>query len=220
MMIDWDTTFSLITQALQADGAGLPSVSAIAERRIHDPFAVLVSTVISLRTKDETTMAASKRLLDLAGTAQRMVDLSEQTIAEAIYPAGFYRTKAKNLRAIAATLLESYGGAVPSDRQLLMALPGVGPKTANLTLNLGFGIDAICVDTHVHRISNRLGWVKTDGPEQTEQALEAIMPRRYWIPLNELLVTFGQRICKPVSPLCSKCPLKETCPRVGVTRSR
>ena len=197
----------------------LPSVSAVAERR-PDPFHILVSTMISLRTKDEVTSVASERLLSRAPTAQELSRLGQKQVAELIYPAGFYNTKAKNLKNMAKALVRRYAGRVPQSMEQLLELPGVGRKTANLVRNLGYGLDGICVDTHVHRISNRLGWVQTKTPEQTESALEQLLPRRYWIPINELLVRFGQTVCTPVSPFCSRCPIRGHCPRVGVERSR
>lgn len=215
----WDNLFEQFRKAIEAEGQILPSVSIIAERE-HDPFRVLIATLISLRTKDEVTLAASQRLFALAGDPHAMACLSEQAIQEAIYPAGFYKTKAKNIRLISLRLIEQYEGRVPDTRQELLALPGVGIKTANLTLNLGYQIDAICVDCHVHQIANRLGWVQTKTPEQTELALQEVMPRRFWIPLNELLVRYGQLICTPVSPFCSKCPQAQRCPKIGVGRSR
>ena len=218
--MNWDELFQRIQRATRTSVGDLPSVSTIAQEEKHDPFRVLISTVISLRTKDEVTMAASRRLFSLADSPSQMVTLPIQVIEEAIYPAGFYRIKAKNIKEISRILIDTYAGAVPAEREALLGLPGVGVKTANLTLNLGFGIDAICVDTHVHRISNRMGWIETKTPEASEGALEQIMPKKYWIPLNELLVTFGQRICKPISPLCSQCPVIDVCERRGVTTSR
>lgn len=215
----WDDLFEQFRKAIEAEGQILPSVSIIAERE-HDPFRVLIATLISLRTKDEVTLAASQRLFALAGDPHAMACLSEQAIQEAIYPAGFYKTKAKNIRLISLRLIEQYEGRVPDTQHELLALPGVGIKTANLTLNLGYQIDAICVDCHVHQIANRLGWVQTKTPEQTELALQEVMPRRFWIPLNELLVRYGQLICTPVSPFCSKCPQAQRCPKIGVSRSR
>lgn len=215
----WDDLFEQFRKAIEAEGQILPSVSIIAERE-HDPFRVLIATLISLRTKDEVTLAASQRLFALAGDPHAMACLSEQAIQEAIYPAGFYKTKAKNIRLISLRLIEQYEGRVPDTQHELLALPGVGIKTANLTLNLGYQIDAICVDCHVHQIANRLGWVQTKTPEQTELALQEVMPRRFWIPLNELLVRYGQLICTPVSPFCSKCPQAQRCPKIGVGRSR
>lgn len=219
MEIDWEKIFKLMVQAIRTGESDLPAISTIAQEN-HDPFRILISTLISLRTKDAVTMAASRRLFALADTPSAMLTLSPETIEQAIYPAGFYRIKTKNILEISRILLESYKGEVPSQKEALLQLPGVGTKTANLTLNLGFGIDAICVDTHVHRISNRMGWVATKNPEETEIALEKIMPQHYWIPLNELLVTYGQQICKPVSPLCSQCTVYSFCKRVGVSRSR
>ena len=179
-----------------------------------------MSTVISLRTKDQVTIDASSRLFARAPDAPALARLPEDEIARLIYPAGFYRTKAKNLRQIAHILVADYGGSVPSVEDALLALPGVGRKTANLVLGLGFGIPAICVDTHVHRIPNRLGMIETTTPEQTEEALKESLPEEYWIDVNGLLVAFGQRICTPVSPWCSTCPLSAVCRRVGVDRSR
>lgn len=184
------------------------------------PFAVLVSTMISLRTKDGVTASASARLLGRAPTPSALAALPSGAIARLIYPAGFYRTKARHLRETARLLLERHGGRVPRTLEELLELPGVGRKTANLVLNLGFGLPGICVDTHVHRISNRLGWVCTRTPLETERALEARLPRRFWIPVNGLLVAFGQRTCTPQSPRCSVCPVRKRCPRIGVARSR
>ena len=195
------------------------SINEIA-KQTSDPFRVLVSTMISLRTKDEVTSQASARLFGQAKTPAEMAELSEQTIANLIFPAGFYRTKAKHIRACAQILRDSYNGEVPSERDALTSLPGVGVKTANLTLNLGFGIDAICVDTHVHRISNRLGWIDTKTPEESEKALEQVLPRSRWIEINGLFVRYGQNVCAPVSPKCSDCPVESWCPKIGVTKSR
>ncbi|WP_320122408.1 endonuclease III [uncultured Sphaerochaeta sp.] len=215
----WDSVFTLFKQAIEKEGGILPSVSVIAERE-NDPFRVLIATLISLRTKDEVTLDASTRLFALAKAPESMLSLSEEEIQKAIYPSGFYKTKAKNIRTISRILLEQYGGVVPNDQEALLSLPGVGIKTANLTLNLGFQVEAICVDCHVHQIANRMGWVETKTPEQTEKDLMGIMPRRFWIPLNELLVRYGQLICTPISPFCSKCPEEERCPKMGVKRSR
>ncbi|AEC03022.1 DNA-(apurinic or apyrimidinic site) lyase [Parasphaerochaeta coccoides DSM 17374] len=197
----------------------LPSVSQIAEED-SSPFRVLIATLISLRTKDAVTYAASRRLFSVANTPRAMLALSQEQIETAIAPAGFFRTKARNILEISKKLVEEHGGLVPPDKEALVSLPGVGTKTANLTLNLGFGIDAICVDCHVHTIANRTGWVSTKNPEQTEKELEKILPRRFWIPLNELLVSYGQKICTSVSPRCSICPIASTCPCIGVKKSR
>jgi endonuclease-3 len=196
-----------------------PTTLAEVERK-HDPFRLLVSCVISLRTKDAVTARSSARLFAVASTPGEFAALRAERIGRLIFPAGFYNTKARQIREIARRIAKDHGGRVPPDREALLALPGVGRKTANLVLGLGFGIPAICVDTHVHRISNRLGLVRTRTPEQTELALERVLPRRSWIEINDLLVTFGQNVCQPVSPWCSRCPLADRCPRVGVVRSR
>jgi endonuclease-3 len=190
------------------------------EHATRSPYALLVSCVISLRTKDAVTAVASRRLLELAPTPARLAELPERTIAKAIYPAGFYRTKARQLRRIGRILEEAHDGVVPAAEAALLALPGVGRKTANLVLGLGFGIPAICVDTHVHRIANRLGLVETTSAQSTELVLQERLPRALWIPINDLLVTFGQNRCHPLSPRCTGCPLDDLCPRVGVTRHR
>lgn len=186
----------------------------------RSPFHLLVSCIISLRTKDEVTHDASRRLYKLANTPAELANLDEAAIASAIYPAGFYNTKAGQLRKIAAILVGDHGGEVPPDEAALLELPGVGRKTANLVLGLGFGIPAICVDTHVHRISNRLGLVETKNPDTTEKALMPVLPEDLWIDINDLLVTFGQNRCHPTSPKCTGCPLDDLCPRIGVTRHR
>jgi endonuclease-3 len=206
---------------LDGDGSvrPLPSVSEVA-RQNSDPFRVLVATMISLRTKDEVTRKASDALLAAASTPAALFRLSPVRIERLIYPAGFYHTKARNLRTAARILLEKHAGKVPPEMRELLALPGVGRKTANLVRNLGFGLPGICVDTHVHRISNRMGWVTTRMPAQTEEALMEILPRRYWISINELLVRYGQAVCTPVSPWCSACPVSLWCARAGVGRSR
>ena len=215
----FDRIFSEFRQVLASLGKVLPAVSLVAVQK-QDPFSVLISTVISLRTKDDVTLNASRRLLAEAPDPRAMLQMSEDRIADLIFPAGFYRRKAMQIRQISEILVSEYDGKVPSDAGLLMQLPGVGIKTANLTLNLGFGIDAICVDCHVHQISNRLGWIETKTPEESEKALQPVMPRRFWIPLNELLVSYGQEVCTSVSPKCSMCPENRSCPKEGVTRSR
>jgi len=189
-------------------------------RARRDPFRVLISCMLSLRTKDETTAAASKRLFALADTPEGILRLNEKRIARTIFPVGFYNTKARNIRAICRRLLDEYDGRVPDEIGDLLALPGVGRKTANLVLTVGFGKPGICVDTHVHRISNRWGLVRTRTPEQTEMSLREVLPRRWWMEINNILVTFGQNCCTPLSPHCSTCPLKDDCPKVGVTRCR
>ncbi len=196
-----------------------PVVSLLADRT-KDPYKILISTIISLRTKDEITAEASKRLFDKADKPEKMLKLSEEEIASLIYPAGFYRNKAKIIREVSKVLLDKYGGKVPDSLEELLKLKGVGRKTANLVLSKGYRKPAICVDTHVHRIVNRLGFVKTKTPEETEKELMKKLPKEYWTKINEILVAFGQTICKPVSPLCSKCPVENFCEKVGVNKHR
>lgn len=189
-----------------------------AERR--DPFRVLVACLLSLRTKDETTGPASARLFALADTPAALLRLTPRQIERAIFPVGFYRTKARIILGVCRDLLDRFRGRVPDDIDALLTLKGVGRKTANLVVTQGFKKPGICVDVHVHRISNRWGYVKTRNPEETEMALRQRLPRRYWIGYNDLLVSFGQNICQPVSPKCSECPVRRNCPRLGVTHSR
>ncbi len=196
-----------------------PVVTLLAHHT-KDPYKVLISTIISLRTKDEVTAKASERLFKLADNPYDMVKLSEEEIAKAIYPAGFYKNKAKTILEISKTLIEKYNGKVPDKLEELLKLKGVGRKTANLVLSLGFNKPAICVDIHVHRICNRLGFVKTKTPEETEFELMKKVPKKYWSKINDLLVAFGQTICKPVSPFCSKCPVENFCEKVGVDKHR
>ncbi len=215
----WEDLFRQISESIGADYlAGINRL--ITEAGHSDPFHVLVSTIISLRTRDEVTFPAATRLLQRADTPEKFLSLSLEEIEQLIYPAGFYRTKARNLLALSKVLVESRSGNVPSNVEELTDLPGVGRKTANLVLGLGFGIPAVCVDIHVHRISNRLGWVETSRPDQTETALTKIVPKKFWIPMNQWLVGFGQKICTPQSPRCSECPLESVCPKVAVTRRR
>ena len=195
----------------------LAEVAAATDR---DPFRILIACLLSLRTKDETTGPAAARLFALADTPAAMVGLTARQIELAIFPVGFYRTKAKVILRVCRDLLDRFGGEVPSDLDALLTLHGVGRKTANLVVTFGFGLPGICVDTHVHRISNRLGFVDTETPERTEWALRAKLPRRHWIGLNDLLVAFGQTICQPVSPRCSVCPIRRGCRRIGVVHSR
>jgi endonuclease-3 len=185
-----------------------------------DPFRVLIACLLSLRTQDTTTAPAAARLFALADTPAAMLRLTARQIERAIYPVGFYRTKARVILDLCRDLLERFGGRVPADLDALLTLKGVGRKTANLVVTLGFNAPGICVDTHVHRISNRLGYVRTRTPDETEMALRAKLPRRFWIGYNDLLVTFGQNVCAPVSPKCSACPVRALCRRVGVTTAR
>ncbi len=194
-----------------------PYVSNMVDR---GAFFILLSTIISLRTKDAITELASEKLFALAENPQDMLQLSQTAIEAAIKPAGFYRTKAKNITKICRILQDRYDGKVPNTRDELLKLPGVGRKTANLVLGLCFGIPAICVDIHVHRIANRLGWVETNLPEESEHELEGLMPQDLWISLNSILVRFGQTQCVAISPYCSSCPIRDACPQHGVLYSR
>ena len=202
----------------QVNDCVVPSVTQIDRKR--NPYQVLISCILSLRTKDKTTVQASKKLFKIADKPASMLKLDSKRIQRLIYPVGFYRNKSKVILELSRKILEDYSGKVPQSSNELLGLKGVGRKTANLVLGLGFGIPAICVDTHVHRISNRLGWVKTNNPEETELALQKIIPRNKWIELNTLLVTFGQNLCFPVSPFCSKCRVYSLCKRRGVVKSR
>ena len=215
----FDTVFEQFSQTLRKINKVIPAVSYVAITK-NNPYCVLVSTLLSLRTKDDVTLKASVRLLDKADTPFKMLELSQKEIEDLIFPVGFYHTKAARILEVSQVLQDRYNGEVPSDVNSLLELPGVGIKTANLTLNLGFGIDAICVDCHVHQISNRMGWIKTKTPEESEKELQKIMPKKYWIPLNELLVSYGQEICTSVSPRCSMCSMSNKCPKVGVNKSR
>ena len=185
-----------------------------------DPFRVLIACLLSLRTQDATTREASERLFRVADTPAAMLRLSPARISRLIFPVGFYRTKARAIRQISRDLIARFGGAVPDEIDALLTLKGVGRKTANLVVTIGFAKPGICVDIHVHRISNRLGFVRTKSPDQTEVALRAKLPRRYWIGYNDLLVAFGQNVCRPLSPHCSRCPVARWCRRVGVGRTR
>jgi endonuclease-3 len=187
---------------------------------VETPFTVLISCILSLRTQDRTTNAASERLFAVAKTPEALLATPVGVIQKAIYPVSFYRVKARTIHAICQQLIERFGGKVPSKLEQLLELPGVGRKTANIVVTLGFGKPGIAVDIHVHRISNRLGYVKTKTPDDTEMALRKKLPRRYWIVFNDLLVAYGQNLCKPISPFCSKCKIATFCRRAGVTTSR
>lgn len=186
----------------------------------QSPFRVLISCILSLRTQDATTAKASHRLFALADSPETMVKLTAKKIEKLIYPVGFYRTKAKDILEISQTLIDRYAGQVPDSIDELLKFRGVGRKTANLVVTLGYRKAGICVDTHVHRISNRWGYVKTVTPAKTEFALRDKLPKKYWIEFNDLLVSFGQHLCRPISPLCSQCPIAKYCNRVGVGLKR
>ncbi|TCK62163.1 endonuclease III domain-containing protein [Seleniivibrio woodruffii] len=197
-----------------------PSVTKISKQTKRDPFRVLVSCLISLRTKDEVTLASSEKLFAVADNPQDMVRLSEEELAKLIYPAGFYKTKAKTILNICYILINEFGSRVPDDIDTLVTLKGVGRKTANLVIVEGYGRPAVCVDTHVHRIFNRLGYVATKNPDKTELMLRKYLPKEYWIRINEILVAYGREICRPVSPRCSVCGLDKYCDKTGVTTRR
>ena len=192
-----------------------PSVTLVG-KKWKDPFFVLISCLLSLRTKDETTLPACERLFARAQNIRGILDIPVKELEKLIYPVGFYRTKARTLHGVCRDLRDRFNGTVPDDLDQLLTLKGVGRKTANLVLTEGFAKPGICVDTHVHRISNRLGYVKTRTPDETEFALRKKLPPEYWIEYNALLVTWGQNVCRPVSPLCSRCPVDKICRRVNV----
>ena len=203
----------------EAPAWNAPIVGFIAMQS-RDPFKTLISCILSLRTKDQTTLVASERLFARADTPTKMLALSARTLERLIYPVGFYRTKARVIRGICRDLIDKFHGLVPDEIDLLMTLKGVGRKTANLVVTEAFAKPGICVDTHVHRISNRWGLVKTKTPDRTEIALREVLPRRHWLEYNGILVAFGQTICHPTSPWCSRCKIADLCPRIGVIRSR
>jgi len=201
------------------DGLELPAVEKISESQEEDPFQVLIATALSARTQDATTLAASTRLFKVARTPRTMAKLSVKQIERLIYPVSFYRHKARHVKAACRMIVEQFGGHVPATMEELLTLPGVGRKTANLVLILAFSSRSnICVDTHVHRISNRLGWVRTRTPDETEQALYRATEASWWPYINLYLVTWGQNVCRPMYPRCGECVLSAVCPRVGVTR--
>ena len=223
--IKWDAIFAALEKWRENLGEQDPSVNTVAEHYkrtlgTSSPWAVLVSTIISLRTKDDVTLAASEKLLEKAANPAELAALRQDKIEKLIYPAGFYRNKAASLKKIAAILIEQYNGKVPSSMEALLALPGVGRKTANLVLNEAFDIDAVCVDIHVHRISNRCGWLTSKNPEETEMILREILPKKFWKRINRLLVLYGQKLCRPVSPFCSRCVIANFCSRRDVDRFR
>jgi endonuclease III len=192
-----------------------PIVTLMAET-YDSPFRVLISCILSLRTQDSTTARASHRLFAVADSPKEMLKLTAKKIEKLIYPVGFYRTKAKNILEICRKLVDDHGGKVPDEIDELLQLKGVGRKTANLVVTLGYRKPGICVDTHVHRISNRWGYVQTKTPEKTESALREKLPKQYWIEYNDLLVSFGQHLCRPISPVCSQCPVVKFCRQVDV----
>ncbi len=210
-------TMVSVLESLEAAAPGWPATAVAEMQRLPDePFVVLVATVLSSRTKDETTVPAARRLLARAPDPAALSALRPAEVAELIFPVGFYKTKARHLPRLGALLAAEFGGAVPARREDLMRLPGVGRKTANLVLSRAFRQAAICVDTHVHRIMNRFGFVRTHSPAETEAALMQTLPVGWWRRVNELLVHFGQALCRPVGPRCGQCPVTDRCPRIGV----
>ena len=197
-----------------------PVITRISRGEMSDPFTILVGTLLSLRTKDETTEKVMEALLPRVRTPRDLLKIPESELERMIYPVGFYRTKTKVLKEVAGVLIDRFGGKVPDTIEELLSIRGIGRKTANLVVTEGYGKPGICVDTHVHRISNRLGIVSTRDPHRTEETLRQVLPERYWIVYNSLLVTFGKRICTPLSPKCSRCPIEHLCARNKVTRSR
>ncbi|GAB4535855.1 MAG: endonuclease III [Thermodesulfovibrionia bacterium] len=204
----------------QVKRLNVPWLEKMANLRDADPFKILISCILSLRTQDRTTGDASERLFNLASNPKDMASLDVRVIEKAIYPVGFYKVKAKRIKELSRTIIDKYNGKVPDEIEELLKLKGVGRKTANLVITLGYRKDGICVDTHVHRITNRWGYVKTKTPEQTEFELRKRLPKRYWLEINGLLVALGQGICKPISPLCSQCNINIYCDKVGVRRHR
>ena len=223
MRIEWEKIFCALEK--WCDNLPDPSVTTIAEyykkdKSINVPWAVLVSTILSLRTKDEVTLTASKRLFEKVRNPAEMAAVKQEKLEKLIYPVGFYRNKAASLKKISNILLKQYNGKVPATMDELLALPGVGRKTANLVLTEAFDLEGLCVDIHVHRISNRCGWLKSKNPDETEMILRKIQPKKYWKRINYLLVLYGQRVCRPVSPFCSCCVITKHCTRCDVIKSR
>jgi endonuclease-3 len=214
------TDLPQVMQSLREAASEYDEPIAETQNRHGDPFRVLVGVLLSSRTKDDTTGPAVDRLFEKAWTPERIARLSERQIEELIFPVGFYRTKARHLKDTSRMLIEEFGGKVPRNMEELLRLPGIGRKSANLVLSVAFGIPAICVDTHVHRITNRWGYVKTKNPYETEMALRKKLPKMYWIEINRLLVIYGQNICTPVSPRCSVCGIAKYCDKISVTRTR
>lgn len=203
----------------EAPSWNAPMVTLVASHT-RDPFQTLISCILSLRTKDQTTAVAAKRLFERASTPEALLKIPLKELEKLIFPVGFYRTKARVIHGICSDLMEKFGGEVPGDIDALLTMKGVGRKTANLVVTEAFRKPGICVDTHVHRISNRWGLVKTKAPDKTEMALREVLPKRHWLEYNRLLVAFGQTLCHPTSPWCSRCPIEALCPRLGVERSR
>ncbi len=206
---------TILKQAIKKYKIPIVTQYALNER---NPFHILISTILSLRTKDQTTAEASHRLLSLADTPQKIVKLDKNQIEKLIYPVGFYRVKAEIIKTICQRLIDEYKSIVPDDLDELLKLKGVGRKTANLVITLGYNKLGICVDVHVHRITNRWGYVQTKNPDATEKALREKLPKEYWIEINDILVTYGQNLCYPIKPVCSQCFISKYCDKMGVTK--
>jgi endonuclease-3 len=189
-------------------------------RKKRDPFKILISCLLSLRTQDKNTDIASKKLFDVADTPEKILRLPTETLEKLIFSSGHYHKKAQTLKHVSKVLMEKFNSTVPDTKEELLSIKGVGPKTANIVLSFAFQKPVLPIDTHCHRIPNRLGWVKTKAPEKTEIELEKILPRKYWLEFNALFVLFGKTICQPISPWCSKCPVEKYCVKIGVNRSR
>jgi endonuclease-3 len=213
----FDEMMGILRDYLKED---VPAVTKISKEEGSNPFLVLIGTLLSLRTKDEVTEKAMARLTELAKTPEEILALPAEKLQKLIFPVGFYKTKTITLRNVSRIIMEDYQGKVPDTIDRLLSIKGVGRKTANLVLSEGYHVPAICVDTHVHRISNRIGIVLTRNPHNTEAALRKILPRKYWIIYNTLLVSFGKKVCRPTSPLCSICAISHLCGRVGVVKHR
>lgn len=218
MTFDIDTVLLILSDELKK--YNLPMVDELVKKKKANPFRVLISTLLSARTKDTTTGPASERLFSLANTPEKMAQLSLEVIEKAIYPVGFWRNKATHIHNLCKTLVKDFGSQVPKTIDELVKLPGVGRKTANLVVTLGFGLPGICVDTHVFRITKRWGYTKGSTPEKVEFELREKLPQKWWISINGLLVTHGQNICTPISPKCSQCPITKFCPRLDVDKHR
>ena len=208
-MTDIDKIVSLLKDAKQTQSEFVKLMDSF-----KNPYLVLIACILSLRTNDKTTYPATLRMLELAKTPKEMKNVSQEDLSKAIYPVGFYENKAKQIIELSKTIDEKLGGKVPDEIEDLIKFKGVGRKTANLVLSLGFNKPAICVDVHVHRIFNRLGYIKTKTPEETEFALREKLPQKYWIDINTLLVTHGQNVCKPVKPKCLECPIAGYCAKI------
>jgi len=185
-----------------------------------DPFKILISCLLSLRTQDKNTEKSSKRLFEVASTPEQILNLPTKKLEKLIYSSGHYKKKSKTLKSVSKEILEKFSGKVPDNEQDLLSIKGVGRKTANIVLNFAYDKQVLPIDTHCHRIPNRLGWLKTKNPEQTEQELMKILPKKYWKEFNAIFVLFGKTICKPISPWCSKCPVEDYCEKVGVIKNR